>query len=341
MKTAWPCGILMVALALPGAVRAESNPLVLEEKVQDIVAWVNDDVILWTDLQENEQAAIQQLMQQKSSAGGDLAQQIEEIKESVLLRAIWDRLMVQEAERLFDMESIKKDILDRFMKSKGIGSMEELDKMLKQYYMTREELTDRLVTSAAPEFVLDQQVRANLGVSADEARKFYDEHRDYFTTPGSVVFREILIKDSDGSKQAQAEEVVRQAREEGADFEKLVEKYSEAPSKALGGKIGPVNPRDLFEQVSKIVTSIDVGSVSDPFRTPQGWLIVKVEERVDAETKPFEQVEKDCEEGCRNARFEPAFKKFIQGLWDNSTIEVRKEYADRIPEPWRDSIILR
>jgi len=111
MKRLVPIGLLLVAL-LPAAVRAQSG-LVLEEKVQDIVAWINDDIILYSDLQETEQMAIKQAMDQ--GGGANLAAQIKEIKEQVLLRMIWDRLMVQEAERLFDMDSIKQDLLDRFM----------------------------------------------------------------------------------------------------------------------------------------------------------------------------------------------------------------------------------
>ncbi len=328
-------GLLLVVLA-PLAAWAQST-VVLEDKVQDIVAWVNDDIILYSDLQETEQMAIKQAMDQ---GGSDLAGQVQEVKKQVLLRMIWDRLMVQEAERLFDMKSIEQDLLDRFMKSRDIESIEELDKMLEQYFITRDELLDRLVSSAAPDFVLDQQVRSTLSVSEHEAREYYQKHLDLFTAKGQVTFREIVLDDTQGSRQQQAEEVARRARE-GEDFEKLVAEFSDSPSKAIGGKIGPMDPADLVPEVAEAVLGAEVGGIAGPFRTERGWHIVEVEQRVDASVTPYEQARRNCEEACRNAKFEPAFKDFIQRLWDTATIEVRKEYVDRIPDPWRQSVVVR
>jgi parvulin-like peptidyl-prolyl isomerase len=331
------------SLLLVSPVAAQQVEQGEEQLVEEIVAWVNDEVVMLSDLREAEQASIQQAM---SSASDDqVAARIEQVKQRILLDQIWNRLLVQEAAQLFDIEMLKQDLIDNFMKSRQIESVEKLDSMLSQYGMSRDMLEDRLLLQAAPNYVIENRIRVNLGVSEAEAREFYQENLDRFSSEASVTFREIVLyarnRQARGDRREEAERIADEARGSD-DFAALVEEYSEAPSSSIGGKIGPVNPGDLIETVRQaVMEGGPIGSVVGPVATNQGWHILLIEDRQESEVAPFEEVRSECEELCRQRKFEPAFQEFIGKLWDRSRIEVRRPYLDRIPQPWRETVVVR
>lgn len=346
----------IVLLAIAAPVRAQSSapgasapgarsaPRENEQVVEEIVAKVNDEVVLWSDLREEEQAALQQLLEQ--TRGGKMttdeaSAEARKLREQMLTQMISSRLMVQQAERLYNMAEVKKDVVRRFKERQKIKSDEELDRQLGEWGMTRAELEDRLVLGAAPDFVVDAEVRNNLGVSEKEARDYYEQHKDQFTAPAQVTFREIVLVATDpavrAGRRAEADRVTARARG-GEEFVALVKELSEAPSKSVEGKIGPVPPSDLITEVGRATVSVPIGGVSDPIETGQGWHILKIEARREAVTSEFEKVRNDCEMAVRQAKFGPAFETYVRGLWKAATIEVRAAYIDRLAPPWRELV---
>ncbi len=340
--------LLGIALAVvPGAAPGKGpadGPRPGEEVVEDIVAWVNDDIITLSELRDVEQQQLQAMIQSRKLSPEELSGLADQVRKQALLRLIDNRLLVEEAERLYNMDEIRKDLVKRFMKRNDIKTDEELQKFLEPYGMTRDDLADRLVMSAAPDYVVDMQVRRTLSVTEEEARRYYEEHRDRWRTPGSVTFREIVLlaktPEERARRRPEAEKIVAEARG-GADFGKLVQQYSEAASKAVLGRIGPIDPRDLRPEISRVLLSLDPGHVSDPVETADGWHILLLEERVDEKVTPFEDVRQECEDAVRSEKFAPKFDEYITGLWKAATIEVRRAYADRLPPPWNGYVTLR
>ena len=75
------------------------------------------------------------------------------------------------------------------------------------------------------------EVLGKIGVTDDEARKYYDAHLKEFTTPPTVTLREILVAvpgdpkainvAADEAAKAKAEEIRKRAIAGGESFEKL------------------------------------------------------------------------------------------------------------------------
>ena len=316
-----------------------------EEIVEDIVAWVNDDVVLLSEIIEQEQLVVAQLVREQSMTAEQVEARLADLRNSILLDMIWNRLLVQEAEQLFSIEGMKEDLIDQFMQRNQLSTTEELDSLLReQVGMTREELGDRLLLSAAPDYVVQTQVRSRLGVSEEEARAHYDAHGEEFTTPASVTFRELVLLADEADEKAEAREriaaIAGRARS-GEDFVELVRELSEAPSKAIDGEIGPIDPADLIEEIGAAVTKLEPGVVSEPIETDQGWHLLRVESRQDQVTQPFAEVLASCEEAVRRQKMEVEYRDFVTGLWEASTVEVRRAYAEGLPQPWRDKATVR
>lgn len=343
-KRPWIAVAVLLAAAASAQTAAQEQPGSEQEQlVEEVVAWVNDDVVMLSELRSAEQMSLQQAMQ--SASDEQIANRVQEVKERVLLDQIWNRLLVQEAGQMFDMEMIKQDLIDNFMKSRQIDSREQLESMLSQAGLTMDMLEERLLLQSAPNYVIENRVKVNLGVSEAEAREFYEQNIDRFSSEASVTFREIVLyarsPRAREERREEAQKIAERARET-EDFEALVEEVSEAPSKSIGGRIGPVNPDDLIQPVARaVMEGGPVGGVVGPVETEQGWHVLLVEDRQKAEVAPFEEVREECEELCRQRKFQPEFKEFIGKLWDRSRIEVREPYLDRIPEPWRETVVVR
>ena len=321
------------------------GPRADETKVEEIVAWVNDDVVLLSELLGSEQQALSSVMKGKRVSSGEMSAKVAEVQLQMLMSLVSSRLLVQEAERLYDVDEIGKDLVKRWRERNDIKSDEQFDRVLKEdLHMTRADLQDKLVSGAAPDYVIETQVTRSISVSEKEARQYYDEHRDEFLTPGQVSFREIVLRaESNEQKRARLDEAVDLVEQvkSGKDFAKLVEEKSEGPSKSLGGLIGPVAPSDLAESVAEAIARTPAGQVVGPIPTAVGWQIIRIEQKLDEKVVPFDEARVRCEEAVRQQKFPVVYEKFMNGLWDAATVEVRKDYQARIPKNMQGKVVFR
>ena len=78
----------------------------------------------------------------------------------------------------------------------------------------------------------------------------------------------------------------------GEDFAELAKEYSDDPGSAVsGGDLGWVNPGDMVPAFDRIMSEIEPGVVSKPFKSQFGWHILQVQDR--KETDLGEQVQRN------------------------------------------------
>lgn len=95
--------------------------------------------------------------------------------------------------------------------------------------------------------------------------------------------RHILVRTSNDVSDDQARELLLELREKienGKSFAELASEYSEDPgSKIKGGDLGWFGPGEFTPTFESVADSLDIGQVSEPFKTPFGWHILEVLER--------------------------------------------------------------
>lgn len=95
--------------------------------------------------------------------------------------------------------------------------------------------------------------------------------------------RHILIKSSENVTDDEARETLqdlRQQLEDGADFAELASEYSADPgSKDKGGDLGWANPGMFVPAFERVMSSLQIGQLSEPFKSQFGWHILQVLER--------------------------------------------------------------
>ncbi len=110
------------------------------------------------------------------------------------------------------------------------------------------------------------------GVSEDEAKKLYEEKIGSVKPEPEIHARHILVDSEDEAKD------IKQRLEKGEDFATLAKEKSKDKN-ADGGDLGFFGKGQMLKPFEDAAFALEVGKISDPFRTPFGWRIIKVEEK--------------------------------------------------------------
>ncbi len=326
-------GALAAGALLPGRAPAAI--------VEEIAASVNDEIITRSDLESRERFSAQDLSARLT--GAELQAALAEERSTLLRDMITEKLLIQQAERLYDMRKMRESILKNFKDVQKISSDEELDNLLREEGMTREELIRRLVEYNAPRSVVEYEVRDKIVVSDYEVDAWYAEHGRELGAPETVTFREIVFL-NEGRGVDAAMELANKTVESlraGADFVETAKSVSEAPSKGAGGLIGPFHRGELNQEIEPVVFSLPPGQVSDPVQAAYGAHILKVESRTDAQAPDLELARGKITDKLASERFQVELKAYVNNLWSLSTIEIRTAYLDRLSPDFKQYVKVR
>src|SRR6185436_545554 len=124
------------------------------EVVEEVVARINDDMITRSELKDAEQQVAEDILNKGTS---DSDNQIAKAKSELLRDMITKRLLVQQAERLYDLSKMQDAFVRQFKEQQKIPTNGELEKLLSQENMTLDEFKKKLVEINAPGSVIDME----------------------------------------------------------------------------------------------------------------------------------------------------------------------------------------
>ena len=319
---------LSVTLVVAGA-RAE----ILEQ----ILVKVNGEIFTKTELEQRQVAALRQKGQQfdlkTDPDNQQLRKALDEITPQIMVDAVDEMLIVQRGRELGYKLSEEqfKNVVDNIKKENKIETEEQFQNALKAENMTMTDLRRSLERSMIVQRVQQNEVFGKIGISEEEARAYYDSHRNEFTKLPTVTLREILVAlpaDARGVNVA-ADEAAKQRADQlrtrvttgGEPFDKVASDASDAPSKANAGLIGPISLDDLSPDLRKIVETLPPGAVSDVIRTSRGFQLFKLETSTPIEVMPFEQAREQIGDRVFTDKRKGEFQKYLEKLGNQAIIE--------------------
>ena len=111
-------------------------------------------------------------------------------------------------------------------------------------------------------------------VTEDAIDRMYDEQVKLQQLDDEVRLRQILVESRE-----RADLIIAEIGE-GRDFAEAALEYSEDVRTRLeGGDLGWISPNDLDDPFPAMIGDTVTGTVSAPFETVDGWIILKVDER--------------------------------------------------------------
>lgn len=160
-----------------------------------------------------------------------------------------------------------------------MGEKEGLDKS-SEFQKTMNAARRQLLAT----YMLEKKLGPKLSESA--LRKYYEDNKIRYSTD-QVHVQHILTE-----TRAQAEEVMKKAKEPGADFQKLAETLSRDPSaKNNRGDIGFISRDQFVPEFTDAAFTAETGSVAGPVQTAYGYHVIKVVDRKLGNKLNYEEVE--------------------------------------------------
>ena len=326
--------LLAVAIALAGAAtRAEI--------IEQILVKVNGDIFTKTDLEQRQVQMLRQKGQQfdlKGDQGSEqLSRALDEITPQIMVDAVDEMVIVQRGRELgykLSDDQFKK-VIEDIRRENKIETEEQFQEALKSENMTIADLRRNLEKQMIIQRVQQNEILGKIGVTEDEAKKYYESHMKDFTTTPSVTLREIQVAvatDARGvnvgaeeSASARIAELRTRATQGGEGFDTLATEFSEAPSKANGGLIGPISLNDVAPQLRELLAVMKVGDVSQIIRIPRGFQLLKLEDLTAAQTMPFEQARDQISERVFTDKRKAEFQKYIEKQRAQAIIEWKNQ----------------
>jgi peptidyl-prolyl cis-trans isomerase SurA len=342
-RRTWAAIVLVIGVVAPGIAGADI--------IEQILVKVNGEIFTKTDLEARQVAALRQkgLQFDKNDVTDEqLRQALTTVTPQIMVEAVSEMLMVQRGKelgyRLTDDQF--KSIVDNIRKENKLDSEERFQAALKQENMTITDLRRQIERNVIASRVQQAEVFGKIGISEDEARKYYDTHPEEFTTNASVTLREVLVSVPNDGKALNvgldeaAKEKAEQLRARavaGDNFEKMAADSSDAPSKANSGLIGPISVTDLSSDLRQMVEPMKGGDITQVVRTTRGYQFFKIESMTASQKMPFEQAREQISDRVFTGKRKEEYDKYLaklrtQAIIDWKNADVKKAYEEGLVE---------
>jgi peptidyl-prolyl cis-trans isomerase SurA len=320
----------ILATALAGPCVGWAAP---EDIIEEIIAQVNDRIIVLSEYQRSLESLRQEL-EQSGVSGLELESRYREESQNVLRELIDHELLVQKALELglnADTDVIKR--LDEIRQSMNLPSMEALEEAVASQGLNYEDFKQNLRDSFLTQWVIQREVGSRVQVTPDEIKAYYEAHQGELVQQEGVELQQILI--STEGKSAEELPVLRQKAEEvlakakaGEDFAELARQNSDDASASRGGNVGFIESASLSPEIAAALAPLEKDGITEIIETRYGLMILKVLARTQAGVPPLPAVETRIHERLYLERIQPAMRGYLTTLRQESFISVKPGYVD-------------
>lgn len=300
-----------------------AKPKVEGRVVERIVAVVESDVVLLSEVE----SVVDDIMRAEPPARGvDAKAYREQRRREVLDTLIAEKLIEHEIKKLrIDVSEREVDRIIEATKAQHGLDDQKLAQALAQQGLTLAEYKDGLKKQLMKAKIIQLKVKNRVQVTDEQVKTTIAQQRAESAREYKVRARHILFLvpegQDDGAAKARAEAALARLRA-GADFAALANELSEGPSAKNGGALGVFGRGEMVPEFEKAAFGTEPGKVVGPVRTPFGWHLILVEERIAVEG-PGGNVEEQIRQQLYEAEVERAFQQYIEELKRSSYIDVR------------------
>ncbi len=320
--------------------------------VDEIIARVNDQIITRSDYEKAKAAQLDELKQRFPS---DWQSKWNEAQKEILRDLIDQQLLMEKGKELGitgETEVVKR--LNQMRQQMGLASLEDLENEAKKQGVSFEDYKEQIRINIVTQQVIGQEVGGKIHITEEEVQAFYNQHQKGLEGPEEVNLSEIMIStqtpkpqtDSDKEKDSAAEDKplpedpakvaeaekkageVEKSLRSGAKFEDVAKKMSDGSTAAQGGPLGNFKRGELAKELEDKTFSLKPGEFTEPLRTKQGFIILKVNSHRSAGVPPLKEVDDKIREAIYSQKLEPAARAYLGKLRDQAYIDVKPGFVD-------------
>lgn len=278
--------LLLGALFLGAAAQAEVQPL------NRVVAIVDNDVIMQSQLD----ARLREVQQTIAKRGAALP------PEQVLSQQVLERLIIENIQlQIGDRSGIRitdeelNQALASIAQRNGM-SLEQFRAALVQDGLSYADARDQVRREMVISRVRQRRVAERIQVTDQEVQNFLASDLGKLQLSEEFRLANIIIALPDGSSPQAIQAAERQAKElhqqlrEGADFAQMAVTHSASENALEGGEMGWRKAAQLPPPFDAMIGAMAVGDVTEPMRTPGGFIMLKLLEKRGGGTQVLEEV---------------------------------------------------
>lgn len=184
---------------------------------------------------------------------------------------------------------------------------------------------ERLLFTMAQESIANEAAKP--APTDDDARKFYDEHKEIFQVPAGIRASHILIRADKNMTEKERKEAAKRAAEilseigdKKITFEDAAKNYSADPgTRPHGGDLGFFTRGQMVAPFEKAAFALKKGEMTKkPVKTDFGYHIIKVTDTREARIRTFDETKEDIKNDL-------TYQKQIHAIAD-ARDQLRKKY---------------
>jgi len=170
-----------------------------------------------------------------------------------------------------------------------------------------------------------KELEAAVQIPDADVQKYYDEHGEQFQQRAKIKFRHVMTNTKVEAERA------RKRLLGGEDFAVVAREMStDVSTKGAGGLTGSVALGQGLAKLGMDPGFIErlfqwkPGEVTEPLKSEKGWHVIRIEEKLEARTKPLEEVKEDIVNSLKPAK--------VRELYDKTLEDLKKKYRATINE---------
>lgn len=232
---------------------------------------------------------------------------------------VLEKILRQQAD-IEGIEITAKEIKEEIEIVKSSHGDENYKSLLQEMGMTENQLKEQIKTQKIYA-VLREKITADIIISEQEVRQYYQDNIDQFVDQGGMQLSHILIDTEEKAKE------ILIKLEKGENFADLAEEFSSCPSGAQGGDLGLINKDSSFvTEFKEAALQLKSGEMTEePIKSEFGFHIIKAGEMQEAKTASFEEIEKGLHQKLSEDKKVEFFNNYLEDLRNKAEIKDWRE----------------
>ncbi len=221
--------------------------------------------------------------------------------------------------------SIEQNILEKALKEVREGYLEgAFEKTLDLEGISIADWEKFIEKKLLTNELIHQQVNSKVSVSDKELRNYFDKNHKEFHKKEQVKALHIMVESEE-----EIREIQKELRNKQKTFTALAMEYSLGPEGVQGGDLGYFEAGQMPEEFDDVF-KLKINKVSDIIKTPYGFHLLKVVDKIEERKMDFEESKGRVEKILLQHLQDQAFQKWFLKLKQTAEIEIEYESLEKI-----------
>ncbi|MBU1667959.1 peptidylprolyl isomerase [bacterium] len=216
---------------------------------------------------------------------------------------------------------MQKRVLDMVVERKLLAQAAQKTDIAnsKEYKEQLEELKKGLLLDI---WMKKEMKKIEEGLSKSKLEEYYKKNTSKYQTPTKLKASHILLTDEDNA--TEIIKTLEKAKDVKAEFTKLAKEKSTGPSGPNGGDLGWFELERMVPEFSAAANKLKKGEFTKAaVKTQFGYHVIYLDDRKDAGTRKFEEVESSIKDELSGEAFTAKIKEMTSTLKKSAKIELK------------------